>query len=500
MDERKSGILLHISSLPSRFGIGDLGPEAYRFVDFLAEAEQRIWQILPLNPTDTISGNSPYNSPSAFASNPLFISPELLVRDGLLEEIDLRSAAVAPSNRVDYESATLVKKRLLERAYQRFKSRPDAPAFGKFKKENANWLEDYALFTAVKEKFQGRIWSEWEEDIAGRQPEALEKARNELIDPIEEIKFLQYLFFNQWNELKAYCEGKDIQLFGDIPIYVVYDSVDVWTNPELFKLDEKRQPYAVAGVPPDYFSETGQLWGNPVYRWDILRKMDYAWWDQRIAHNLSLFNLVRIDHFRGMVSFWEVPAGEKTAIKGRWVDVPIHDFLNRLLKKHPRLPIIAEDLGLITQDVRDVMEDFSLPGMKVLMFAFGDDMPKNLYIPHNLPRKCILYTGTHDNNTARGWFEDEISKEIRQNLFDYIGREVSAPEVSGLLVRLAMMSVADTVIFPAQDILGLDGSNRMNKPGTSSGNWSWRLLPGQLTPDVAGELKHLSFLYNRIQR
>jgi 4-alpha-glucanotransferase len=325
----------------------------------------------------------------------------------------------------------------------------------------------------------------------------LKQLENELHHKIEEEKFLQYLFYQQWLGLKDYCNQRGIQIFGDIPIYVIHDSADVWANPELFDLDDAGYPSAVAGVPPDYFSETGQLWGNPLYRWDRLRETGYAWWITRMAHNARHLDLVRVDHFRGFVGYWEVPAGEDSAINGRWVEAPADDFFNTLLKRFPRLPIIAEDLGVITPDVREIMHRFDLPGMKVLLFAFGDDLATNPYIPHNLPRNCVIYTGTHDNNTVRGWLEREATSETKQRLVQYLGREVSVERIHWELIRVAMMSVADMAIFPMQDILGLGESARMNRPATTQGNWQWQLVPEQLTPALAANLLEITEVYGR---
>ena len=497
MRRRGSGILLHIISLPSVYGIGDLGPEAYRFADFLAETKQSFWQILPLNPTDPAHGNSPYHSISAFASNPLLISPELMVRDGLLTTSDVETVPDYPARRVDYPAVIAFKERLFHLAYERFTNERGTHEYERFCSENSPWLDDFALFVALKTHFQGKLWAEWPQEVRGRQPEALEVLKNQLYDRVEMQKFLQYVFFQQWNSLRSYCNQRGIQIFGDIPIYVEHDGVDVWTNPELFKLDNGKKPQVVAGVPPDYFSETGQRWGNPIYRWDVLKDTGYAWWIRRLQHNIKLFDLIRIDHFRGFVGYWEVPAGEANAINGRWVEAPAEDFLNALLRRFPQLPIIAEDLGVITPDVREVMHRFELPGMKVLLFAFGEDLPTNPYIPHNLPRNCVLYTGTHDNNTTRGWFEREATPEIKERLFRYLGREVPAEHIHWELIRLAMMSVANMVIVPMQDILGLGEEARMNRPATSQGNWQWQLLPEQLTPLLAERLLEMTELYGR---
>lgn len=496
MNRRASGILLHITSLPSSHGIGDLGPGAYKFADFLVEAKQSLWQILPLNPIDPASGNSPYQSPSAFAGNPLLISPELMVKDGWLGEADLQSHPEFKQGWVDYGAVIAYKQRLFDAAYARFKGKGTHYEYERFRSENAYWLDHHALFKALKGYF-GKAWIEWPHDIRDRKPKALQPLKKKLHREIEAEKFLQYLFYQQWLGLKDYCNQRGIQIFGDIPIYVIHDSADVWANPELFNLDDGGYPAAVAGVPPDYFSDTGQLWGNPLYHWSRLRETGYTWWINRIAHNAKYLDLIRVDHFRGLVGYWEVPAGEANAINGRWVEAPAEDFFNTLLKRFPRLPIIAEDLGVITPDVREIMHRFDLPGMKVLLFAFGDDLATNPYIPHNLPRNCVLYTGTHDNNTARGWFEREATPEIKERLFRYLGREVPVEGIHWELIRLAMMSVANTVIIPMQDILGLGEGARMNRPATTEANWQWRLSPELLTSSLGDMLRAMTECYGR---
>ena len=497
MKRRTSGILLHLTSLPSLFGVGDLGPWAFRFVDFLAETKQSLWQILPLNPTDPEHYSSPYHSSSALACNPLLISPEVLVQDGLLTRADVKSPPDFPMDRVDYRAVGAYKGKLFKKAYERFKAKSPQYEYERFCAENSHWLEDFALFVALKAHFKGKVWSDWPEDIRDRQPEALQRARMEFRERADREKILQYIFSQQWGTLRNYCNGKGIQVFGDIPIYVEHDSVDVWTHPEIFKLDDEKRPYAVAGVPPDYFSETGQLWGNPVYRWDVLKENRYSWWVQRLEHNLRLCDVLRIDHFRGLVAYWEVSATENTAINGKWIEAPVMDFLNHLIRKFPFLPILAEDLGLITPDVREVMHHFELPGMKVLLFAFGEDLPTNPYIPHNLPKNCVAYTGTHDNNTIRGWFEGGEAPEDKKRFLRYLGRNVPAEEVHWEMIRLLMMSAANTVIFPMQDILGLGGEARMNRPATVEGNWEWRLLPELLTPELAKRLLEMTEMYGR---
>ncbi|RMG55401.1 MAG: 4-alpha-glucanotransferase [Acidobacteria bacterium] len=499
MRRRASGILLHITSLPSDYGIGDLGPDAYRFVEFLAQAKQSFWQVLPLNPTNPAMGNSPYNGLSAFAGNWLLISPERMVRDGWLAQTDLDLPSAVSEERVRYDEVIAWKGRLFDRAYERFKRDRLGRAhdYETFRAENAHWLEDYALFMALRARFAGSPWSEWPRELRDRQPEALHAARRELAESIEREIFLQYLFFQQWRELAAYGRERGIQMIGDMPFYVNYDSADVWAHPEIFKLDEEKKPLVVSGVPPDYFSATGQLWGNPIYRWDVLKETGYRWWMERMAHTLKLFDVVRIDHFRGFAAYWEVPADASTALNGRWVEGPGDDFFAALLRRFPYLPIIAEDLGLITPDVRELMHRFDLPGMRLLLFAFGEERPEHPYLPHNYVRHCVVYTGTHDNNTVRGWFETEATPEDRRRLFRYLGREVSADDVHWAFVRLAMMSVANLVIIPLQDVLGLGAEARMNRPATTEGNWRWRLRREQLAPSVAQMLREMTEIYGR---
>jgi 4-alpha-glucanotransferase len=494
MNKRRSGLLLHLTSLPSRYGIGDLGPGAYRFVDFLAEAKQGIWQILPLNPTDPAYGNSPYHSISAFASNELLISPDLMAEEGWLTKNELKSPPDFPPERVDYNRVISYKKGLFRRAFERF--RPGWE-YEEFSAENSSWLEDLALFATLKEAYGGEAWSDWEPAVRNREPQALNSLKEKHRDAIERRKFLQFVLFRQWRSLKSECNRRMIHIFGDMPIYVDYDSADVWTHSELFNLDADKKPLSVAGVPPDYFSATGQRWGNPIYRWDVLRERGFDWWIYRFEHCLKLLDLVRVDHFRGFVGYWEVPAAEPTAVNGRWVEAPAYDFFNRLTKRFPCLPIVAEDLGIITPEVREIMRHFGFPGMKVLLFAFGEDNPGHPYLPHNYEENCVVYTGTHDNNTARGWFDREARPEDKTRLFRYLGREVSSDEIHRELIRLGMRSVASTSVFPVQDVLGLGGGARMNLPATAHGNWEWRLLPDQLTANLAGEIGLLTEIYGR---
>jgi 4-alpha-glucanotransferase len=497
MRRRGSGILLHVTSLPSPFGVGDMGPGAFRFVDFLVETKQSLWQILPLNPTDPEHYSSPYHSTSSLACNPLFVSPDLLVEDGLLDKSDIQSPPGFRPDRVDYRAVGAYKEKLFRRAFDRFEGGRDRYEYEKFCSENASWLDDFVLFKALKSHFNGEVWSDWPQDIRDRQPEALQWAKEDLGERADMERFLQFIFSRQWNALKKYCNERGIQIIGDIPIYVEHDSADVWVHPEFFKLDDGKRPSAVAGVPPDYFSETGQLWGNPVYRWDVLKEQGYTWWVQRMERNLTLCDVVRIDHFRGLVAYWEVAATENTAINGKWIEAPAMDFLNHLMRKFPFLPIVAEDLGIITPDVREVMHHFELPGMKVLLFAFGEDIAANPYIPHNLSRNCVAYSGTHDNNTIRGWFEGGEAPEDKKRLLRYLGRDVPVEKIHWELIRLLMISAANTVIIPMQDILGLGEEARMNRPATLEGNWKWRLVPDLLTPEVALKLRDMTEMYGR---
>lgn len=491
MKKRGSGVLLHITSLPSPYGIGDLGPDAYRFVDFLAAAGQRYWQVLPLNPTDPVCGNSPYSSVSAFACNTLLISPELLKEWGYLSDDDIKKSPSFPEDYCDFNAVIPYKQSLIEKAYDAFQSHGgDDAEYRSFCREHAGWLENFALFVVIKRKLNGAVFSDWPVALRDREPKALREAVKELASEIDREKFFQYLVVKQWFGLKSYCDEKGICLIGDVPIYVNYDSVDVWTNPQNFKLDEKtKKPTVVAGVPPDYFSKTGQLWGNPVYRWDRLKEDGFEWWMQRFGHVLHFFHLTRVDHFRGFVDFWEVPAGQKTAVDGRWQKVPAVDFFKTFKRRFPDSAIIAEDLGIITDEVRKVMKRFDFSGMKVLMFAFGDDDPKHPYLPRNFVRNCVVYTGTHDNNTARGWFEHEADEAVRQRLSKYIGYDVTVETVHEDLIRLAMGSVANTVLIPMQDVLGLGEESRMNMPASPHGNWSWRVLNSQLGAKKAAWLR-----------
>lgn len=497
MDKRASGILMHISSLPSKYDIGDFGPTAYNFADFLYDSKQSYWQILPLNPTNKENGDSPYFSESTFAGNPLLISPELLEEEGLLTKDDLTALEVKDLGSVDFDSVRDHKLPLLEKAFKHFLKTEERSAFDHYLKENSYWLDDYALFRAIKKKIKKQPWSKWQKGYRDRDPGVLADFEKKNEKVILKEKFLQYIFYRQWVKLKTYCNQKGITIIGDLPIYVSYDSSDVWVNPGIFKLDEKKEPYVVSGVPPDYFSATGQLWNNPVYRWDMLQETGYKWWIDRLSCMFKLYDLVRIDHFRGLVQFWEVPSSETTAVNGSWQDVPTYDFFDKLISHFQGFPVIAEDLGIITDDVKEAKTHYGFPGMKILMFAFGEDNPLNPYQPHNFERNCIVYTGTHDNNTLQGWVKDEAREEDVQRLYDYIGDKSTGSELNWKLIRLAMMSIADGVIIPVQDILGLGQKARMNQPSNAFGNWAWRMKPGQLKKIHSKKMKELTMIYAR---
>lgn len=497
MQRRRSGVLLHLTSIPSRYGVGDLGEGAYQFADFLTEAGQSLWQILPLTPTSCLSGNSPYTSSSAFALNPLLISPDFLVKAGFLEPCDLENIPSFAADKVDYEAAFRCKQGLLQTAWKRSHDRLKDRDFVEFCHDQAYWLDDYALFTAFGERSGGLPWHAWPAGMKQGIEAERHKWQAKLAEDILAKQWIQYLLSKQWSDLKGYCNQHHIQIVGDVPIYVSYESADVWAHPDIFQLDEERRPAVVAGVPPDYFSTTGQLWGNPVYRWEVLSETGYAWWLQRMAHNLRLFDLVRLDHFRGFVGYWVVPAAATTAVNGKWKTAPAHDFFSTLAKRFPDLPVIAEDLGVITPDVREIMAEFGFPGMKVLQFAFTEDLPTNPYAPHNHTRNATVFTGTHDNNTTRGWFRSELDERGKRRLWQYLGRRVEEAEIHWELIRLAMMSVSNTAIVPMQDVLGLGEEARMNVPSVAQGNWSWRLRPEQLTWELAELLAKLTRLYGR---
>ena len=503
---RRYGLLLHISSLPSAWGIGDLGPAAHAFAESLAAAGASLWQFLPLNPTSTYIGNSPYSSPSAFAGNPLFISPEFLLRDGWLRQEELEaSLGLLPEggscrDRVDFDAVTLHREALFELAFARAESfLPEHGDFQRFCREHAYWLHDYARFVSIKRSENGRAWVEWPEGLRWRWAEALHAWDAEAGRPMLKEKFIQYLFFSQWRQLREACAALGLSLLGDVPIYVTHDSADVWANPHYFKLAGDGMPESVSGVPPDYFSETGQRWGSPVYRWDRMREDNFAWWKQRLGHTLLLADRARLDHFRGFCAFWDIPAQEETAVCGQWVQAPARELYAALRECFGALPFLAEDLGLITDDVRDVMAAFHLPGMHVLQFAFGgEEMAESSDIPHAHKRKSFVYTGTHDNQPSRAWFAGARPQE-RRNFCDYLGRVPEEAEAAPALIRLAFASVADWAVLPVQDALNLGGASRMNTPGTVAGNWGWRMSEEEARPANFAWLKELARVYGRLE-
>ncbi|RMH60107.1 MAG: 4-alpha-glucanotransferase [Bacteroidetes bacterium] len=497
---RCSGILLHVTSLPGPYGIGDLGAEAYRFADWLVETGQTLWQVLPLVPV--AEGGSPYSSPSTFAGNVLCISPERLVEDGLLTPDDLEDTPAFPADAVDFARVIPFKQALLARAFERYEDGA-APhlqePFEAFRTAQAGWLEDYALFMALKEAHDGRLWTTWDPALVAREPAALAEARRTHARAIHRHRLWQFLFARQWQALKTYCNERGLRIFGDLPIYVAHDSADVWSNPSLFHLDEAGNPTVVAGVPPDYFSETGQRWGNPIYRWDVMRENGYAWWIERLRAVLTQVDLVRLDHFRGFEAYWEIPASEPTAVNGRWVKGPGDDFFETVRRTLGALPIVAEDLGIITDEVRALMARFDLPGMAVLQFAFGSGEDSS-FLPPNFKEHLVAYTGTHDNDTVLGWWahlEEVIGAEAAQRTREHVRhyfdlRPGDERELHWRFIEALWTSRARTVVTPMQDVLGLGSEGRMNTPGTDAGNWRWRYEPARLTDAMTERLRRLT--------
>ena len=489
-DRRRAGVLLHPTSLPGRFGIGDLGSAAYGFLDYIAQARQTLWQVLPLGPTGF--GDSPYSSPSAFAGNPLLIAMEPLIGDGLLSEQDVGELTGLPEDHVDFPRVVPLKRAALERAFANGREHKRAEMH-EFRQRHAEWLADYALFAALKDEHQC-AWTEWPDALRARDQGALHEASQRLADKVEFHEFCQLLFFSQWASLRRRAAELGIGIVGDIPIFVAHDSADVWAHQHLFKLGEHGYPRVVAGVPPDYFSTTGQLWGNPLYDWEAMAQDGYAWWIARFHHLLEEVDVVRIDHFRGFEAAWEVPAGEGTAVNGQWVRGPGESVFNAIRQALGQAPVIAEDLGLITDDVRALLRATGFPGMKVLQFAFGDEA-HNPYLPHNYAdANCVVYTGTHDNDTTRGWFSS-ISDAERARVQRYVGG--GSGRISEDLMRLALSSIARIAIMPLQDVLDLASEARFNTPGAPEGNWAWRLQPDQLDPSRAECLAEMTAMYGR---
>ena len=496
MFERSSGILFHPTSLPGKYGIGTLGKEAYAFIDFLKKSRQKLWQIFPLGPTGY--GDSPYQSFSSFAGNPYLIDFDLLIEAHLLSEEDLRDVFFGDNEEyIDYGAIYNQKYPLLRKAYENFKSSDNHEMrenLEHFKRENASWLNDYSLYISLKNHFNGLPWNEWAHDIKNKEHGAMEHYKNELADDIEYHNFIQFLFFKQWGDVKRYANENGIKIIGDIPIFVAADSSDAWANPEIFLFDEERKPVKVAGVPPDYFSATGQLWGNPLYNWQKLKETNYSWWVERVRANLSTCDIIRIDHFRGFEAYWAVPYGDDTAINGQWEPGPGIDLFNAIKSQLGELPIIAEDLGLMTQGVIDLREATGFPGMKILGFAF-DSGEENDYLPHTYTKNCVVYTGTHDNDTLIGWFQ-KAKEEDRQFARDYLNSR-SDDEIHWDAIRGAWSSVANMAISPVQDFLGLGSEARINTPGVAAGNWQWRLRHGVLTDELAERIAKLTRVYSR---
>jgi 4-alpha-glucanotransferase len=493
--KRSSGILLHPTSLPGPYGIGDIGPRAHRWIEFLAGAGCGLWQVLPIGPTGY--ADSPYQCFSSFAGNPLLISVDALLKDDLLHPDDLFDHPCFPDERVDYGQVIPWKTGVLDRSfirYQHIYSNQLSDEVTEFRSKHSSWLDDYALFMALKEAHGGAPWPTWEKPLRERQAKALAAARKQYDVAIQRQIYRQFLFFRQWSKLRQHAHEKNIQIIGDIPIFVAHDSADVWTNPQLFYLEEDGMPTFMAGVPPDYFSPTGQLWGNPLYRWDVHASNGYAWWLERIKATLDLVDIIRIDHFRGFAGYWEIPGKAKTAVKGRWVAGPGKDLFYKIRDGLGDLPVIAEDLGVITPDVIDLRDSFGLPGMRIFQFAFGGD-PSDPFLPHNYINNCVVYTGTHDNDTARGWYErvPEKEKACYRQYLDRDGKNVSWDMIRGVWSSVAVFGLA-----PMQDFLNLGNEARMNYPGNPSGNWMWRMTNKDQSPDLQLKIKELNYLYSRL--
>ncbi len=492
---RSSGVLLHPTSLPGKYGIGDLGDNAYRFVDWLGSAGQTIWQVLPLGPTSY--GDSPYQCLSALAGNTNLISLDRLVQQGWLKASDLADVPKFPVYAVDYGWIIPYHNQKLSLVFKNFKSSASSQQktdHDAWLEQNKEWVEDWALYIAIKDDNEGKPWVDWADSLALRDPAALADMRKILAESIEKHIFLQWVFSTQWGALKRYANEKGIRLIGDIPIFVAHDSSDVWANRDRFYLDEKGNPTVIAGVPPDYFAETGQRWGNPLYRWDVMAEQNYSWWIKRFHATFALVDMVRIDHFRGFAAYWEIPASEPTAVNGIWVPGPGIAFFEAINEQMGELPIIAEDLGDITKDVIDLRDELGYPGMKILQFAWSD--PKNPFLPHNYPQNCVAYSGTHDNNTTLGWWAaNEPGDQGKQFLQDYVQQEVTEPHWT--LIRLGMLSAADTFVTPMQDILGYGADTRMNTPGVQGGNWAWRFGEEAFNDPAKDRLSHLTWLSKR---
>jgi 4-alpha-glucanotransferase len=496
---RKAGILLHITSLPGGFYIGDMGPESYKFVDFLVQSGQTYWQILPLNQVDKNKAYSPYSPISAFAGNTLLISPEKLQELGLIEKLPPKKRKYNTSQ-ADFEKAELMKGQILDEAYRNFREGDFEllhKEFDQFCNQEKYWLNDYSLFLTFKKLNNNIPWNLWEKKYKNKEEGIIKRIQEDFTKEIESIKFSQFLFLKQWKSLKEYSNKNGVKIFGDIPIYIGFDSADVWSHPNYFKLTPQKEPLGIAGVPPDYFNENGQLWEMPVFNWDENKKDNYGWWKERIRKNIQLFDLLRVDHFRGYSDFWEVPATERTAINGKWVKGPGIDLFDALKNEFHELPFVAEDLGDIDQTVYDLRDRYHLPGMSILMFTFGDNTHDSIHSPHNFRANTVAYTGTHDNNTVKGWYKTETGKTQRHRISQYIGRKISSSGISKELIRLVYQSVAKLAIVPMQDVLNLGTKARMNIPSVEKGNWGWRLRKKQIRKKNIITLNKWSEIYGR---
>jgi 4-alpha-glucanotransferase len=498
--DRSAGILMHITSLPGPAFIGDIGPAARAFAEFLYRSNQTYWQLLPVQPIGADQGYSPYSSSSAVAGNPLLISPELLVEEGLLDNSDIIHDKKG-SNKTDYDAAKKYKEKLLDKAYRNWftkSSEETLVEFEQYKQKQSYWLTDFALYAVIKNIHNNAPWYEWPGRYKDRDEKSLREFTEKNSGEISKVKWIQMIFDKQWQQLNAYCESLQIKLIGDIPYYVAHDSADVWCNRDIFTLDEEGQLTGISGVPPDLFNDEGQLWGMPLFKWDVLKAKNYDWWITRLRKNLEYFDIVRLDHFRAFASYWAVPAGASSAKSGEWKKGPGKDFFQVVKTKFGKLPFIAEDLGEIDEDVYILRDEVELPGMNVLQFAFGNDMPQSPYLPHHHIRNSLVYTGTHDNNTTRGWFKEAKSEE-RKNISEYLGMKMSEKNISDQLCRTAYMSVSKLAIIPIQDILNLDASARMNTPATPGDNWQWRMEKNQLTDSIEKKLNRWCFYFGRIR-
>ena len=486
--ERACGTLLHITSLPSRGAIGDLGDEAYRFVDFLAASRQRLWQVLPISPAGT--GNSPYSATSAFAGNPLLISLERLVERGWLGKQET-SKLGEPKRQVDYAYVQSTKPKLLRKAAEKFLDGANGNSrkrFDEFCWLNGWWLEDYVLFECVRNRHGQKSWMDWPQELRLREPAAIDGVRRECERELAITRAIQFFFFEQWRSMHRYCAANGVKLIGDVAIFVNLDSADVWTHPDIFQLDENRNPINVSGVPPDFFSATGQRWGNPLYRWDVLRERGYDWWIQRMKWALATCDIIRLDHFRGFEAYWEIPSQEETAVRGRWIKGPEHDLFHALAQALGGVPFIAEDLGIITPEVEHLRRSFALPGMRILQFGFGNP-GAHIYLPHRYETNTVVYTGTHDNDTTVGWWKNCATKEEKEAVESYV--PANSDGIHWAFIRAAVTSVADLCVIPMQDWLGLDGDCRMNVPSRPNDNWTWRLEKKAISPDLVQKIAQL---------